>query len=137
MAKLIVIVVASFFNLISTYPAAAQQAGKVYRIGYIGPDRVNPAFRQGLSELGYVEGRNLAFDQYANVVRMIGDRHRVAGVEGLKPGSVLHYLESSAKDASRQARLFEQVRLHVAASPARTGDRRRVLGPEYDEELGG
>ena len=35
--------------------AEAQQAGKMYRIGYMSPN-INPAFRQGLSELGYVEG---------------------------------------------------------------------------------
>ncbi len=45
-------------------PAAAQQAGKVYRIGYLsgrgarGGASYN-AFRQQLRELGYVEGQNL------------------------------------------------------------------------------
>ena len=45
----------------------AQQAGKIYRIGFLwdGPD-VFPdaleAFRQGLRELGYVEGRNIAIE---------------------------------------------------------------------------
>jgi len=43
--------------------AEAQQAGKVYRIGYLTPFALpNPsheAFRQSLNELGYVEGRNI------------------------------------------------------------------------------
>ena len=46
----------------------AQKAGKVYRIGYLdatspstNPDRVE-AFRQGLRELGYVEGQNIAIE---------------------------------------------------------------------------
>ena len=47
--------------------ANAQQIGKVYRIGFLwdGPD-VFPdalvAFRQGLRELGYVEGQNIAIE---------------------------------------------------------------------------
>ena len=47
--------------------ARAQQTGKIYRVGFLwdGPD-VFPdaleAFRQGLRELGYVEGRNIAIE---------------------------------------------------------------------------
>ena len=48
----------------------AQQAGKVYRIGYLGnslpsmPDgsRFHEVFRQGLRERGWVEGRNVAIE---------------------------------------------------------------------------
>ena len=47
-------------------PAAAQQAGKVYRIGFLGHVPDTPvlegrmdAFRQGLAALGYEEGRNI------------------------------------------------------------------------------
>ncbi len=44
----------------------AQQAGKVYRIGYIspgsGPDALTETFRQGLREFGYVEGQNLVIE---------------------------------------------------------------------------
>ena len=47
--------------------ARAQQAGKVYRIGFLwdSPDAfldALEAFRQGLSDLGYVEGRNIAIE---------------------------------------------------------------------------
>ncbi len=47
-------------------PAEAQQAGKVYRIGFLGGRSALPttevAFREGLRELGYVEGQNLVIE---------------------------------------------------------------------------
>ncbi len=55
-------------------PAEAQQAGKVYRIGYLGSRSPLPtteiAFWQGLHELGYVEGQNLIIEKrYAGFVK--------------------------------------------------------------------
>ncbi len=47
-------------------PAGAQQPAKVYRIGYLTAGPISPrmhlveAFRQGLGELGYMEGHNFA-----------------------------------------------------------------------------
>ncbi len=48
--------------------AAAQQAGKAPRIGYLSPYSASAvssrheAFRQGLRELGYVEGKNIVIE---------------------------------------------------------------------------
>ena len=48
--------------------AEAQQTGKVYRIGYLSASSsttgrtVIEAFRQGLRELGWVEGQNIVID---------------------------------------------------------------------------
>src|SRR5262249_61327473 len=47
---------------------AQQQTGKVARIGYLGPGSPSfsssllDAFRQGLRELGWVEGQNIVID---------------------------------------------------------------------------
>src|SRR5215471_6389749 len=48
------------------FPAEAQQAGKIFRIGYLsqrsGNETRDEAFRQGLRELGYVEGKNIIIE---------------------------------------------------------------------------
>ena len=57
---------ASLFAL--SGPAEAQQSAKVPRLGYLSPDFSSPtpartnAFRQGLRELGYVEGQNIVIE---------------------------------------------------------------------------
>src|SRR5215468_10497835 len=49
-------------------PAEAQQPKKVPRIGYLTADSLSAsstrteAFRQGLRELGYIEGKNIAIE---------------------------------------------------------------------------
>ncbi len=64
MSKIIAVVALAFALVVSTHPAAAQQAEKVWRIGTLLSG--SPAthghnvdwLRQGLGDLGYVEGRN-------------------------------------------------------------------------------
>ena len=55
-------------TLIAPLGTEAQQAGKVYRVGFLGnssaaleANLVGP-FREGLRELGYVEGRNIVIE---------------------------------------------------------------------------
>ncbi len=44
-------------------PTVAQQKGKVPRIGYLAPRSAVPKeFKQGLRELGYIEGKNIIFE---------------------------------------------------------------------------
>ena len=54
-------------TLSASLAAEAQQAGKLYRIGFLfygapGPSAEADAFRQGLHELGYTEGQNVAIE---------------------------------------------------------------------------
>ncbi len=55
--------------LAAPLPVEAQQTGKVYRIGYLfsgiaARDKsLLAAFRQGLQELGYLEGKNIVIEQ--------------------------------------------------------------------------
>ena len=48
MGKKIAFLVTAFAILVFTNLVEAQQAGKVYRIGYLAPNRINPAFPQRL-----------------------------------------------------------------------------------------
>jgi putative tryptophan/tyrosine transport system substrate-binding protein len=59
---------ASIAVTVSPFAAAAQPPTKTWRIGYLGPlspsagARLLESFRQGLRELGYVEGQNISID---------------------------------------------------------------------------
>ncbi len=53
--------------VVAPLAAEAQQAAKVARIGWLGANlapnpHLHEAFRQGLRDLGYVEGRNLVIE---------------------------------------------------------------------------
>ncbi len=63
MTRKLAFLVTTFVLLAAALPAAAQQTGNVWRIGYLTPTSyVWPTFRQGLRELGYVEGKNLTIE---------------------------------------------------------------------------
>jgi putative tryptophan/tyrosine transport system substrate-binding protein len=65
-AKILVNTLAALI-LTTIHLVEAQQLKKVHRIGVLSPDSPGPsplldAFRQGLRDLGYVEGQNIAFE---------------------------------------------------------------------------
>ncbi len=63
MKKLVAVFAVAYAVLASAHPAAAQQAEKVWRIGYLTPaPYIWPTFSEGLGELRYVEGKNLAIE---------------------------------------------------------------------------
>src|SRR5687768_14785265 len=55
---------AGFVASVAAPLAAEAQAGKVYRIGVLGNENNPPwdGFRQGLRDLGYIDGRNVSMD---------------------------------------------------------------------------
>ena len=67
MVKQIVILFTTFAILASAHPAAAQQGGKIRRIGFLSvyaasdpaSQRWHQAFREGLRDLGWVAGKNI------------------------------------------------------------------------------
>ena len=71
------------------YSAQAQQRAKIPRIGYlVGPSSAGSvryeAFRQGLRELGYVEGKNIVIEWRSNEGNRDRQRALVAELMGLK-----------------------------------------------------
>jgi len=80
------LVVGGVTTMLVPLSAAGQPSGKVWRVVFFsvaaGPNPVPDAFRRGLSELGYVDGSNLAVeyrwmagheDQYDEVARQVAE----------------------------------------------------------------
>lgn len=66
--------------------AETQEAGRVYRLGWLAtsPHPFIASFREGLRELGYVEGQNLAIEErYARPDQLPQDYHTRRGVVAL------------------------------------------------------
>ncbi len=92
--------------LAAPLPAEAQQGNKVYRIGYLssrGESRpYAKAFRQGLRELGYIEGQNIVIEG------RFGGRKRLPGLAAelvkLKVDCILSGTSSATRAAKKATR---------------------------------
>ncbi len=111
MTRMIAFLAATLAILASTIPAEAQQAGKVYRIGFLtngSAEFFKPrlaALREGLRDLGYVEGRNIVIEaRYAE-----GRRERLpemaAELVGLDVDIIVTHGGRVAQRADRAARV--------------------------------
>ena len=121
--------------------AHAQQVGKVPRIGYLSPGRSElpdptfnmlNAFLQGLQELGYTEGQNLAIDrQYAdgNSDRL---RELAAELVRRKPDIIVAFSTTAARPAKQATGIIPIVAVAMADRAERSGRRRALplFGPQ-------
>ena len=124
-AKILVYALPALF-LVTIHLGEAQQLGKVYRMGYLsaGSDYSNvppiEAFRQGLRDLGYLEGKNM----------MIEYRY-MKGNQDLIPGLVAELVQlkvdvlvsgvHTAIRAAKQATKTIPIVMVVTQDPVKTG----------------
>ena len=110
---------ASIAATASPFVAAAQPPTKTWRIGYLGPvspsagARLLESFRQGLRELGYVEGQNISIDYRWAEGRP--DRFPALAVEltQLKVDVIVTYNNASVAALRRATRTIPIVMVNV------------------------
>ena len=124
--------------------AKAQETGKVARIGMLGgsspPDPFVEAFKQGLRELGYVEGRNISIEYRLAEGRPDRLPGLAADLVRLKVDVIV--ASSQAAVAAKQATttipivmpiITDPVRLGLVASLARPGGNATGFATQNDE----
>ena len=105
--------------------ARAQQPGKVARIGYLGANltaqpKQPEAFRQGLRELGWIEGRNIAIDYRDGQGKPERLPALAAELVALKPDVIVAGTTLAATAASRATGVIPIV-FPVASDPVGSG----------------
>ncbi len=111
----------------------AQQAAKVYRIGFLsllhGPGPFEEVFRQALRELGWIEGRNVAFEYpYATIhTKLLGLLH-----ETLPDVTRVAFIVDTTSGPGRRNRDALQAAAPSLALTVRVFDHRR--GTEFEFE---
>src|SRR5262249_61380994 len=115
---------AVFSSALVASPLAArgQQSQKSVRLGYFAPAAnadVLTAMREGLRDLGYVEGRNLTIDfRYLDLSKT--DDETAAELVRLKPDVIVVVGTPTALAAKRQTATIPII-MAPAADPLRTG----------------
>ena len=112
--------------------AHAQQAVKLHRIGILSPELPPPgfleAFRQGLRELGYVEGQDIAFE----IRSADGDGQRLAALANqlveLKVDVIVAINISSVQAAKKASATIPIVMTRIA-DPVKSGLVRSLSRP--------
>jgi putative ABC transport system substrate-binding protein len=128
--------------------AHAQQAVKLHRIGILSPELPPPgfleAFRQGLRELGYVEGQDIAFE----VRSADGDNQRLAAlanqlvevkvdvIVAINASSVQAAKKASATIPIVMTRIVDPVKSGLVRSLSRPGENITGLSGMADELIG-
>ncbi len=122
MKKVVAVFALALAVLVSFHPTYAQKAGKVYRIGYLGPGRVQPAFRQGLRELGYEEGKNLIIE-FRKLNRKRGKTYTVLAKElvRMKVDLILAVGGAAAREAKKATRTIPIVMGNSSSDPVKHG----------------
>jgi len=106
--------------------AAGAQTGKVWQIGYlspVAPEAGSPrvaAFRQGLRELGWIEGQNVALETRSAEGKLDRLPRLAAELVRLKV-DVIVALTNPAIDAARKATVSIPIVMVVATDPVATG----------------
>jgi ABC-type uncharacterized transport system substrate-binding protein len=106
----------TFSLLLAPLAAEAQQAGKVYRIGYIspgnGPVALTETFREGLREFGYVEGRNLVIEyRWTGLGEPLAKL--AAELVGLKPDVIVSVSHRVSLEVKRATSTIPVIFAHV------------------------
>ena len=108
------------------FPVEAQQLGKIPRIGYVsGTDDLNnpgpeEAFRQGLRDLGYIEGKNILVEYRSQEGKADRGPSLVAELMQLK-ADVLVLVTSPAIRAAKKATKTIPIVMVTTADPVATG----------------
>jgi putative tryptophan/tyrosine transport system substrate-binding protein len=126
MRKNNVLFIVATFILASFHLADAQQPGKVPRIGILPPGTISErvhlwdAFRQGLRELGYVEGQNIILVFPSGEVKPERLPHLAAELVNLKV-DVIVAAAVGAIHAAKEATKTIPIVMPVATDPVETG----------------